>query len=88
MTRLIARISCWLVGSHDEYRFCDANRRTFGYVCAACGRKSVVTCDYNEPRVTQHGDQMRHVVFNGRLFPVKKRGTPVWLHGVHVRKGA
>jgi len=87
MTRLFSRLVCWWSG-HDEFRFVDAHARSFGYRCERCGRESAVICDYNEPVVTQHGDQMRHVVFNARLLPVAKRGAPVWLRAIHDRRGA
>jgi hypothetical protein len=84
--RLFARLRCWWFG-HEEYRFVDAHARSFGYQCVNCGRESAVTCDYNEPRVTQHGDQMRHVVFNSRL--VQQPKSPAWwVKSVHLGKGA
>lgn len=87
MTRLLARLIC-LVEGHDEFRFCDAHARSFGYACARCGHESAVTCDYNEPVVTAHGNQMRHVILNPRLVPQKKRTVPTWLHSIHYGRGA
>lgn len=68
---LVARLICLRAG-HEEFRCCDPVRRTFGYACARCGRESVVTCDYNEPRVTA---------------PVAPKRMH-WLRGVHIGKGA
>lgn len=83
--RLIARIRCWFTGGHDEQRTIDPIHRTIKLACVDCGRESAGwTCDYDEPRVTQHGDQMRHVLMNPRLVQqAKKRGAPTWLHSVH-----
>lgn len=89
MRSIIARLRCRLSGGHDEWMVRDAIHRTVKLSCKNCGRESAGwTCDYDEPRVTQHGDQMRHVILNPRLVPQKKRGVPVWLRAVHMRRGA
>lgn len=85
--KLIARIRCWFT-AHDDRKALDPVKRTIKLTCAECGRQSTGwTLDGDEPRVRQHGDQQRHVIFNPRLAQKPKSPT-WWLKSVHLGKGA
>jgi hypothetical protein len=84
--RLLARLRCMFSG-HDDHRVCEPRR--FRLRCADCGRETRGwQIDPWGPRLTEPGDQQRHVLFNPRLGLATRRGAPSWLRGIHERRGA